>query len=95
MILVVTRRGVGMNVRLGPFVGAVSKGRAARYVRTQSRNGRERWIVLTPDCRDSACMQSQFSHCGIHVGQKGRMECEKYDGLHVGLIRLSPVYQLG
>lgn len=36
MILGVVRRGVGMNIRLDPYIGAVSEGNAARYVRTRS-----------------------------------------------------------
>lgn len=80
-----------MNVRPDPFVGAVSKGKATRYVRTRSQDGRERWVVLTPDRQFSGSMESQFSHYGVPVGQKSRIEW-KYDALRVGLIRLSLVW---
>lgn len=51
MTLAVTHRGVDMNIRLDPFVGAVGKENAARYVRIRSPNGHERWVVLTTDRR--------------------------------------------
>ena len=39
-----------------------------------------------PDRRDSVFIEFQFSHCGVHVSQTGRIECKKYDALRVGLI---------
>lgn len=93
MILVVIRCGLGINMRLGPLVGTVNKGKADRCVRTRSRNRRERWIVLTPDCRDSAFFGFQFLRYGVHVGERGRVEREKYDALRIGFIRLLVVWR--
>ena len=78
-----------MNIRFDPLVGAVDKGKTGRHVTTRSRNGRERWIVPMPDRRDAACPGCRFSHCGLHVGHRRWIECEKYDALRVELIRLS------
>ena len=38
---------------------------------------------------DSTCEEFQFPHCDVSIGQKGRVECKKYDALRVGFIQLS------